>query len=293
MNIPNCSSIISFNNNMGTCWNLVAQTILFYNKETREQIFNKLLMNHDDSFTYATELVNKAEHNIKYLLPSYFYDDDADDDEEYDNDYYGKNRINIIRLFTTLIERINAKYNDDKYLRIIANESEDDFLKKDKTQLRRDLSYACEDSFTSSFFDIFKLKQIGEFKDYGSTMYETFFILNLLSIVLLDKFYYFEEQDRLRLTIEDSSICYFFWVRGHVVGIFKCDDNTYKYVDNNFIEDFNFKEFICIISRLETLYRETSRREDYMISYNPYDGIYILTTDSDYYFCKKNNDRKS
>ena len=289
MNIPDCSSIISFNNKMGTCWNLVAKTILFYNEETREQIFKKLLMKHDDSFTYARELVNKAEPNIKYLLPNYFYDDDTEEDAFYDTDFYFRNKNNIITLFATLIERINAKYNNDEYLRIIANESEDDFLKKDKTHLRRELSSMCEDSFTSSFFDIFKLKQEGEFKDYGSTMYETFFILNLLSIVLLDKFYYFEEKDRLTLTIEDSSICYFFWVRGHVVGIFKCDDNSYKYVDNDFIEDFKFKEFICVLSRLETLYNDSEGA--YEITYNPFDGIYIRTNTVDYHFCESNTKR--
>ena len=141
MTTPDCSSIISFNNFKGTCWNLVAQTILFYNKETRKQIFEKLLMKHDDSVTYATELVNKAESNIKYLLPEYFYDDD---------DYYSINKKDIIKFFATLIERINAKYNDDEYLRTLyrLSYSRGAFLKEDKTKLRRELSSACEDSFT-------------------------------------------------------------------------------------------------------------------------------------------------
>jgi hypothetical protein len=259
--------------------------------DTRRQIFEKLLMKHDDSIKYAEELVNNAEKKIKYLLPKYFYDDDAEYDEYFGTDYYFRNKTNIITFFAILIERINAKYNDNEYLRILSRNSEEDFSREDIPTLKREISNKCEDSFTSSFFDIFKLGQIGEFKDYGSTMYETFFILNLLSIVLLDKFYYFEEKDRLTLTIEDNSLWYFIWVSGHVVGIFKCDDNTYKYVDNDLIEDFNFKEFICVLRRVETLHRDTNK--EYQISYNPYDGVYIETNDTEYYFCEKNKDRES
>ena len=46
---PNCSNLKAFKNDYNTCWNLVAQTILFYNMDTRKMIFEKFIFGDQNS----------------------------------------------------------------------------------------------------------------------------------------------------------------------------------------------------------------------------------------------------
>ena len=285
MTTPNCSTIESIHNRYNTCWNLVAQTILFYNVDTRDKIFAKLFNPDYTYYDYAKLLVENASDAITYLLPDYF-----------GPDYFEEIREDIIQMFSILFERYDSKY--------ITQYS--DLPPEKVSEFKRSTSNMCEDNFTQFFFNIFKLDQhINEimyfesdeddeqyqfiYKDYESTIYETFFILNMLSVVLLNDgkptLYYFENKDKTFPNIEEKSLGSIIRVEKHAVGIFKCDDNTYKYVNDDFITTFNFEEFQCSFDRDKHL-------EDYKLMYNPYDGIYIHTINGYSYFSDK-NDAKS
>jgi hypothetical protein len=288
MNIPDCSSIASIHNKYNTCWNLVAQTILFYNVDTRDKIFAKLFNPEYTYYDYAKLLVENASDAIKYLLPDYF-----------GPDYFEEIREDSIQMFSILFERYDAKYSNQ-----FLDEYSDEPPEK-VSEFKRSTSNMCENNFTQYFFNIFKLDDhINDIKffeseeeyelyqlkdkDYTSTIYETFFLLNMLSVVLLNDskptLYYFEDQNITFPSIERKSLGSIIWVKNHVVGIFKCDDTTYKYVDNDFITTFNFEEFLCSFDRAKHI-------EDYKLMYNPYDGIYIHTINGNSYFSSKNDAR--
>jgi hypothetical protein len=79
--------------------------------------------------------------------------------------------------------------------------------------------------------------------------------------------------------IDDNSIGSFVSVPGHVLGIFKCDTNSYKYVDNDFVTEFNIKAFKISVNK----------NIEYKIKHHPYHGIYIWTSKGNTYFTSKNN----
>ena len=61
-------STVGLNNNMGTCWNIVIQTILFYGDPFREEIQNKLQK-------YSAEDLIKCAKNLELFLPSNLLDE--------------------------------------------------------------------------------------------------------------------------------------------------------------------------------------------------------------------------
>jgi hypothetical protein len=119
---------------------------------------------------------------------------------------------------------------------------------------------------------------------WNNKLFLIIFFLNLLSIVLVDKFYYFNKATRQELSVNDGWIGLSIETSGHAIGIFKCDDNDYKYVNNNFITNFNFNEF-------QKTHRRLSLRNNYTILCNDFDGIYIEQTEplEYFYFCNKND----
>jgi hypothetical protein len=302
---PNCSELKGFFNEFNTCWNIVAQTILFYNMNTRTEIFEKLII---DGFRYeerARTLVRNAKENIKFLLPDYF-----------GPEHYDKVENDIIYMFTRLIERINIKYKQG------------DGSAPLNPMLRREVSKMSEYEFTGSFLNIFELNQYPDsilteeqpkrkksdedyeeelrekaarktpYKDYTDTgkIYDTFFIFNLLSVVLLNnngnpRLFYFTEQNMKTPLIEDNSLGSIIWVPNHVVGIFKCDTNDYKYVDNNFITSFNFKKLIKTQNKINCSFARGNLRRNYRLNYHPRDGISIsIPGRRPYFFSPKNPD---
>jgi hypothetical protein len=275
MSYPNCSELKGFHNNFNTCWNIVAQSILFYNIDTRQQIIETLLIEGMNYNGHAECLVRRAKEDIKFLLPDYF-----------GPTYYDKVESDIIRMFAILIERFNIKYKSS------------DSSAPLSLILRREETSVCEHNFSAMFFNIFELNQYsadGSSKahpheeeappNYTSTIYETFFIFNLLSVVLLNnngkpRLFNFKEQNITTPFIEDESIGSIIWVPDHVIGIFKCDNYDYKYVDNNFITRFNFLKLI-----------KRQNEGNYQLNYHPHDGIYIsIPKRRPNFFSKKNPD---
>ena len=245
MNIPNCSSIKGFNNRLGTCWNIAVQTILFYNDENREQIFNKIMIEGTNYREHATKLVEDARCGIINLFPSQFGPTHFDEKKQY-----------IIEFFEILVRRFNTKYKEDEHLYSLYNISEDEQFTKGLPQLKKEKSLMCEKSFSLQFFYIFNF----DYTTFGGNNTATFFLLNLLSIVLLNKYYYLKTEKVNGLTFTEDFIGIDISVNvegqgGHAVGIFKCKSKKfnllgpkgkevkYSYVDNNYINAFDFEDF--------------------------------------------------
>lgn len=248
MNIPNCSNIKGFNNRLGTCWNIAVQTILFYNDENREQIFKKILIEGTNYREHATKLVEDARCGIINLFPIQF-----------GPNHFIDKKHHIIKLFEILIRRFNTKYKDDEHLINLYNISDDEVSYKGPLTLKKEKSIICEENFTLQFFYIFNF----DYTNFGGNNTATFFLLNLLSIVLLNKYYYLKTEKVNGLTFTEDFIGIDIAVDvegqgGHAVGIFKCKTKKfnilgakgkqvrevkYSYVDNNYINAFDFEDF--------------------------------------------------
>jgi len=264
--IINCDNMVPLTNRLGTCWNLAILTILFYSDMVGPEVQNKLkLPKYVSKIDYATNLVNESQQQLREFLPDYINFDEK--------------KFDIIILINYLIERFNNKIGIAKILE--NDKSDEPVVLKINIPLKRKISIKCEEQLTNYFFKIFN----GTNKE-GGTYYDEFFLLNLLSIILLHKKINIESsltRDRCPTIIYSElnkpSLGFLIGNKEHAVGLFKCDNN-YKFVDNENIINFDFDKLLKTIKDLDDL------GESYTVLLDS-NGLYIQNANTNYRFNDK------
>jgi hypothetical protein len=249
----NCDNLRGFHNYFGSCWSIVVLTILLYSKETRNSIQKSIhisnIGNRKINITKKiTELLRNHEEVLKYYYPK--------------NEAYKKlfNKDKLFDFFYTIVDRYNYKL--EEYTKTVPI-------------LRRQSSIECEENILNNFFQF-----IGYTKEItsGAVFYEQLFLINLLSKIILGYFILFEEYNIMNMDLNEPFISFYINIPGHAMGLFQCDDNKYKFVDNHNIIDFDFVKFKKRYQELQ------SKKEKFDLKYNQQTGIIIEYNDEFEYF---------
>jgi hypothetical protein len=209
--IIKCNEIIGFNNHHGGCWSLVVLMFMLHSYVTGCEFQSKISK---QEYDYSEERLNYYFPTNKVLSCMF------------KRDYIPK-ILNTIRI------RILGKYDE-----VLASKSPNIIIPKFE---RRD-SNICEEDMLKGFFDFFGYDG-SKFYSEGATSYETFFLINLMSKTVLNRFISIDEYNDDDIIFSDNAIGYGIGIKGHAIGIFKCDNGNYFIVDNNYLFPFKFNEF--------------------------------------------------
>ena len=228
---------LGFNNRFGTCWNIAIQTIFFYNKLFGSFVQQKLLDNSPQ------QLLDGSRINLELFLPNKLLDRD--------NKLLPNTEASLIKIITELKNRFDIKYKDFK----INNQT------PKPPKLERDSSILCEKTFVVELFNLFGINE-RENKLFGGGDKEDYFLLNMLSIILLDKFVEIKKITKIENTgfgillviinknVRDTN---------HAIGIFNCSDDSIKIVDDNNIYNLTNMDELSGYTISSKLYYDTGK----------------------------------
>lgn len=231
---------VGFNNDMGTCWNATILSIFLYGDKTSDITQEKLKEGVD-----ITRLVKSSEEYIYSFLPN--------------------SLLNVTEILVELINIVKKRYN------VKVNHLQEKHLQLDETMpasapvLRKEESIQCEIDLPMKFYELFHKEP-----EFGGNNIDQFFLLNILSIILLETFisttfYYISNNFSYPLNLKESevwttnstpfdldlireSIGVMLGTQEHSIGFFKCSEN--KFINNNSIINFNWFEFFETLNRL-------------------------------------------
>jgi ankyrin repeat protein len=223
---------LGLNNRIGTCWNIVIQTILFFNKNFGDEFQTKLL-----SFTSA-ELVDTAVVKLELFLPCKLLD--------HSNKLLPETRVLLIRIIEGIKRRFTIKQTD------FENPAQ-----KIVPILERQNSMVCERSFAKDYFELFGIERKDSEKLHG-TNNDEYLLTNLLTIIILGKFIDIsiltEKNDTNYTPIDTSSLDDPSLIGiiinlkrdeiGHAMGFFTCSNGTNILVNNANIIEFEYKSLL-------------------------------------------------
>lgn len=229
---------LGFNNRIGTCWNIVIQTILFFNKNFGDEFQTKLLASN------PTDLVDAAVEKLELFLPCKLLN--------FDNKLLPENRALLIRIIEGIKNRFTIKQTDF-----------DTPARKILPILERQNSMECERSFAKDYFELFGIERKSDKKLHG-TSDDYYLLTNVLSIIILGKFIDInvltEKNDtdytkiNIRLLDDPSLFGIIIHLKrdevGHAMGFFTCSDGTNILVNNANIIEFNYKN---LLKRMNTI----------------------------------------
>lgn len=253
---------VGFNNEMGTCWNATILSIFLYGEKTGLRSQTKL--------NEAVDL-NKLVRTVKKKIFSFLPDSLLNTDE-----VRNKTGKILVELIGVVKERYNLKV---KHLA--------EMLPLDAPVLRKEASIQCEIDLPRKFYELFNKKHL-----FGGSSIDQFFLLNILSIILLGTFisitYYSirnifssplilqESKVKFNIDLIDESIGVMLGTKSHLIGFFKC--NKQKLINNNHIIDFNWSDFFTTLNRLiESSIKHIIILDTYLfiIYYNTEDAKYV------------------
>jgi len=209
--IIKCNEIIGFHNNHGGCWSLVVLMFMLHSYVTGCEFQSKISK---QEYDYSEERLTYYFPTNKVLSCMF-------------------KRDHIPKILDTIRIRILGKYD-----KILASKSQNMIIPKFE---RRD-SNVCEKDMLKEFFDFFGYDG-SKFYSEGAASYETFFLINLMSKTVLNRFISIDEYNDDDIIFSDNAIGYGIGIEGHAIGIFKCDNGNYFIVDNNYLFPFKFNEF--------------------------------------------------
>jgi len=236
---------VGFNNDMGTCWNATILSIFLYGDKTSDITQEKLKEGVD-----ITRLVKSSKKNIFSFLPNSLLNVTEINDT----------RRRLVELINIVKKRYNVKVKhlQEKHLLF-------DVMPLASPVLRKEESIQCEIHLPRKFYDLFHKEP-----EFGGNNIDQFFLLNILSIILLETFistteYFISNNFSYPLNLKESeewttnktlfdldsirsSIGVMISTRGHSIGFFTCSEN--KLIDNNIIINFNWFEFFETLNRL-------------------------------------------
>jgi ankyrin repeat protein len=286
-----CKEAVGLNNKIGTCWNVAIQTNMFYGHNS-EIIQKKLKDNSVDELLNPTVI-----ENLERFLPPYLVDDN------------GKLLQRSLDLIKKIV--INLKKRFD-----IKN-------KQKLTKMQNAEEDVCERDFVYYTFELIHpgKRNKEDANDWGGAARDSFFLTNILDIILLNKLthivdYKYEnlsKGNRISLNIDkikniqlsvheryvpplditDLTVK----TKNHACQFFECGGTT-KFSNNDIILEHDWRMFFKILNMLSVSDYDTQKNDSgftkfveydttpnplpkYMIWQNLSIGPYIITYDSE------------
>ena len=247
----NCD--ISFNNNFGSCWSLSLHMIFLHSDSTSKCVQYKL------NNISSTNILNNytSKQLLQYILPTQIYNKTE----------------KFINLIDKLKEKFNIKIDDNKR---IENDVNNFFI-------RRQNSKIIEDEFAKIYFN-FLNNDLKKDYSYGSNPYEVFFLLNILSCLLLQKLIKIDNyfiNDKIETKFFNNTIGILVNMNEHMCSFYICN-NKMKFCNNHIIIDYNWINLFTECNKLKLLNKE------YQIflhhSNSDYKGPFINVDNKNIYF---------
>ena len=246
-----CNDAISLGNRLGTCWNQAIQMILYFDDKTRNTVQNILLTK------TAEEILNDSINIVSKIMPQHTLNSNGIIKNKY--------IITLINLINIIIKRFKIKSDDYD---ILQQSTPEIYETHEKRHQRRRRSFKCEANFVHEFTKIYDNDKynilIDEYKrneiktKYGGNEIYTFFMLNLLSSLLLKTYInieYIDIIDNTNDNVNDDILLYeqtlnssnligtLLYLKEHVVSFYTCDGKD-KMCDNNKILSYPWKEMM-------------------------------------------------
>ena len=216
-----CSDEINFINNMGSCWNIAILMILIFGDKSNK-IFQRTLEKS------TSKIVSDAKQKLISFLPDYCLDPENTNKLSY------KTKTNIYNIVDILKTKLNILKN-----------------KKNKTYIPEKLKTResiCELNFLNAYYNILYDK------DYtigiGGNEYDNFFLVNLLSILFLNKYIdiiNIMEYSQIKKPIDMKQINRSYGmlvdIPGHAMCFYTCRMKQ-LFCNNDHIYGFNWKNML-------------------------------------------------
>ena len=284
-----CKEAVGLNNKIGTCWNVVIQTNMFYGHNS-EIVQKKLNENSVDELLNQTVI-----ENLERFLPPFVLDD------------RGKIPERTFQLLKKIV--INLKKRFD-----IKN-------KQKVTKMENTEEDVCERDFVYYVMELIHpgKRNKEDIDTWAGTHTDSFFLTNILDIILLNKLTHIVNYEthifsgnRISLNIDKikNIQLYVYQSLGlditdltlqtnrfnHVCQFFECEGTT-KYSNNNIIIEHDWRMFFKILNMLSVTDYDSQKNESGFTVFSEYDtkptplleyqvcenvsiGPYIITYDS-------------
>lgn len=223
-----CNNFINnyFQNKLGTCWLISIFTMVFFSSKTQKCAQSKIISEDIES------IINQSIEKLKVIIPHGF-----NNDGNLKNSMFYTLKLFLINLSEKVLNSILANINNSTCQNINEN------------------------SIAYNFFNIF-LKNLDFKKVYSANNLYTYRLLNLLSVLFLNKFidlnfinltnlidtkkenrnYYIYVYNLLNLN-NPKLLGYTVETENHLTCFYSCNYEM-KLVNNDFIISFNYKKFI-------------------------------------------------
>ena len=271
--IVKCNNYIILNNNLGTCWNASIQMILFFSDST------------SNCTQYTLNNISKENilSNSLELLQSVF----------------------PLKINKTIITQLHHLIKDIKHKFQIKIDDQNEIIKNENLQvtkfvrpeLQRTISKSIEGDFTDTFkkilrmdiefekriemeIDMRKKKDIKKYK-YGGEDFESFFMINLLSCLLLQKSIIYNNlkvNGLINLTLLTNTIGILIHIPNHIAAFYVCNGKMKFYNGANKIIDYNW---INLFNKCNKLYK---KKQNFDIYFNYHKGPILYTNNTLTYF---------
>ena len=225
---------VSINNRFGTCWTIALLIILFAGDSTSSCIYENLSVDID-----MNRLIDNAYNKLNILLP---------------NKNFHSYKTDLYNLLQFIKDRLNNKLSIDITNPTILSIP---YLLTDPTNpspMKRTISESCELNIVLSFskilydsIDIYNLFDMFNQVFKGGGDVDDFFLINLLSSVLLNRFInlkIIEHGTKISKIkkLFSNTIGIYLSIPNHKVSFYICN-NTQKYCNNNIIIDYDWYSF--------------------------------------------------
>jgi ankyrin repeat protein len=289
-NMISCKEAVGLNNKIGTCWNVTIQTNMFYGHNS-EIIQKKLSENSIDELLNPTVI-----ENLERFLPPFVLDD------------IGKISERTLQLLQKIV--INLKKRFD-----IKN-------KQKVTKMQNAEEDVCERDFVYYVMELIDPgKRNKQDSNWAGTYIDSFFLTNILNIILLNKLTHIVKYDSVYLSngnkislnidkIKNIGVYVYqslvpldirdFLTQkqvNHVCQFFECGGTT-KYSNNNIIIEHDWRMFFKILNMLSVTDYDSQKNDSGFTIFSEYDttpnlltkykiwenlsiGPYIVTYDSE------------
>jgi ankyrin repeat protein len=215
---------INFNNTMGTCWMTSIFTV-FLSSDSTSKCVQHILNNKD-----SVDIYNDSKQFLIDALPTSLSSED-----------------NIINLLYYIKEKFNIKLND-KLNSLNPNPI--------GHELRRQASIRTEESFAKIIYSLFEKDPptIDENEEilYGTEKNDQFFIVNILSSLLLKKlisFNIFKLNTKIEKKLLKNTIGILISINNHVCSFYICENNM-KFCNNDEIINYNWIKLFNVCNAL-------------------------------------------
>jgi ankyrin repeat protein len=260
-----CKEAVGLNNKIGTCWNIAIQTNMFYGHNS-EIIQKKLNDNSVDELLNPTVI-----ENLERFLPPYLVDDN------------GK----LLQASLDIIKKI-----------VINLKKRFDIKNKQKvTKMKNTEEDVCEKDFVYYTFELIhpRKRNKDDLGDWGGSEIDSFFLTNILDIILLNKlthivkytYEYLSNGNKISLNIDkikNIRLYMYYNITGvpldikdlstkslnHACQFFECGGTT-KYSNNDKIIEHDWRMFFKILNMLSVSDYEPQKNDSSLTIFSEYD----------------------